>query len=398
MNAVRDEELFPRPGSELKGRLDSLLDTIDDIFPLPSRFRAGLPRDVADLSRSLTDRRSERDDGYLGKPAALSAYLRYFLPWNVYRLGRLLPALPMNLVDGAAITDLGSGPLTFPIALWLSRPDLRSVRLEFRCLDRTGKVLEEGRTLFSALTAGSDTPWKIRTIRGSLGTRIEGGKAALVIAANVLNELFWDDRTPVVEQAERKAGFLSALAREDGRILVVEPGIPRSGEFISALRAAFIGLGRDPLSPCTHASACPMPGGRRGAKWCHFAFETEDAPARLHKLSAAAGIPKERATLSFLYAGALQESAERAPAEQAPATKARLPVRVISDPFPLEDGGAGRYSCSILGLTLVAGRRSSVEGLESGSRVEFPVPGAHPPRDSKSGAVVLELPVQGAGR
>ncbi len=392
MSAERDERLFPRPSADLRGRLDALLDTIDDISPLPSRFRAGLPRDVAELSRSLTDKRSERDDGYLGKPAALSAYLRYFLPWNVYRLGRLLPALHIDLADGDAITDLGSGPLTFPIALWLSRPDLRALRLEFRCLDRTGKVLEEGKTLFSALVAGTDTPWKIRTIRGSLGTRIEGGKAALVTAANVLNELFWDDRTPVVEQAERKAGFLSALARDDGKILVVEPGIPRSGEFIAALRAAFIDLGRDPLAPCTHALACPMPGGRRGAKWCHFAFDTEAAPARLHKLSAAAGIPKERATLSFLYAGAVRA----APA--APASAGRLPVRLISDAFPLAEGGAGRYACSALGLTLVAGRRNAVEGLESGSLVEFPIPKGHPLRDPKSGAAVLELPDQTPGR
>ncbi len=404
MSTARGGDLFPRLPEDSRGRLESLLDTIDDIFPLPARFRAGLGRDVADLSRSLTDRRSERDDGYLGKPAALSAYLRYFLPWNVYRLARLLPALPLDLADGDAVTDLGSGPLTLPIALWLSRPELRAVKLEFRCLDRTGKVLEEGRTLFAALTAGTDTPWKIRTIRGSLGTRIEGGKAAVVTAVNVLNELFWDDRTPVAEQAERKAGFLSALARDDGKVLVVEPGIPRSGEFIAALRAAFIDAGRDPLAPCTHASACPMPGGHRGAKWCHFAFDTDQAPARLHKLSAAAGIPKERATLSFLLAGpagsaatasgaAQEAAAEGAPAaKRAPRAGVRLPVRVISDAFPLAEGGAGRYACAEPGLILVAGRRNAVEALPSGALVEFAAPGSRPRQDPKSGAAVLELP------
>lgn len=402
MNATPKGKLFPRPDAELRRRMDSILDLIDKTFPLPSRFRAGLPRDVAALSRSLTDKRSDRDDGYLGKPASLSAYLRYFLPWNIYRLARLLPSLPLDLADGDSITDLGSGPLTVPIALWLARPDLRSKRLEFRCLDRTGKVLEAGSALFAALVAGTNTPWKIRTIRGSLGTRIEGGKAALVTAANVLNELFWDDRTPVAEQAERKASFLSALANGDGSILVVEPGIPRSGEFITALRAAFIELGRDPLSPCPHALECPFPGGRRGAKWCHFAFETEDAPARLHKLSAAAGIPKERATLSFLLSGPVADRTAAAAAVSnasaaarttvaAGAPEAKLPVRIISDVFPLDEGGAGRYACSERGLTLVAGTRRAVEELESGDLVDFPVMRGRELRDPKSGAFVVEI-------
>jgi hypothetical protein len=371
--------------------MDALIDLIDKTFPLPSRFRAGLPRDVAALSRSLTDKRSDRDDGYLGKPAPLSAYLRYFLPWNVYRLARLLPALAIDLADGDSVTDLGSGPLTVPIALWLARPDLRSKRLDFRCLDRTGKVLDAGNALFSALVAGTNCPWKIRTIRGSLGTRIEGGKAALVTAANVLNELFWEDRTPVAEQAERKAGFLSALAGDRGAVLVVEPGIPRSGEFISALRAAFIELGRNPLAPCTHALACPMSGGHRGAKWCHFAFETDDAPPRLHKLSAAAGIPKERATLSFLYSGPRIDPAMVPTAFSATAAGKGLAVRVISDAFPLDEGGAGRYACSEQGLTLVAGSRRDVEALESGILLEFPQKGGREIRDPKSGALVLEI-------
>jgi ribosomal protein RSM22 (predicted rRNA methylase) len=282
-------EIFPPLAPGLGAEMGRLLETIDAAFPIPSRHRAELPRDVASLSRALTSARSDREGGYLGKPAELSAYLRYFLPWNVFRLSRLLPSLDIGLKDGDAVTDLGSGPLTVPIALYLSRPDLRDRRLEFRCLDRTGKVLDAGASLFEKLRAGAGCAWKIRKIKGSLGTRIDGPKAALVTAANVLNELFWDDRHPAAEQAERKAAFLSALARDDGRILIVEPGIPRSGEFVSALRDSFIGLGRNPLSPCPHAEACPLPGGRRGAKWCHFAFDTDEAPERLHRLSAAAG-------------------------------------------------------------------------------------------------------------
>jgi ribosomal protein RSM22 (predicted rRNA methylase) len=209
----------------------------------------------------------------------------------------------MDLRDGDAVTDLGSGPYTVPIALFLSRPDLREKRLEFRCLDRTGKVLEAGAAIFEALRASSACGWKLRSIRGSLGTRIEGPKAALVTAANVFNELFWDERHPASAEGARKAPFLSALAREDGTILVVEPGIPRSGEFMSALRDACLALGRQPLAPCTHTEACPLPGGRRGAKWCHFAFDTDEAP------NACGACPRPRA---YRRSGPLSASCMRA--------------------------------------------------------------------------------------
>lgn len=381
------DTLFPLLASERQADLERLLRTIDEVFPVPARHRSQLPRDVAELSRSLTASRADRDGGYLGKPAELSAYLRYFLPWNIFRLSRLLPSLSVELNDGDAVTDLGSGPLTVPIALWIARPDLRGKRLEFRCLDRTGKVLEAGSRIFSELSAASGGAWKIRSIRGSLGTRIDGPKAALATAANVLNELFWDDRHPVEEQAERKALLLSALARDDGKILVVEPGIPRSGEFVSALRGAFIGIGRFPLAPCPHSAPCPLPGGRRGAKWCHFAFETGEAPESLHRLSSAAGIPKERATLSFLLAGGLSAAAE--------AQSESLAVRVVSDAFPVGDYRYGRYGCCGNGLALIAANKAKIEALPSGALLSVARPPQTQPRDEKSGALVFSLDERG---
>ena len=97
--------------------LDRLPGLIDKVFPLPERFRVGLPRDVAELSRLLTSGRPERGASYLGKPALLSAYLRYFLPWNIYRLSRLFTSLPLELKPHDAVNDLGAGPLTLAAAL-----------------------------------------------------------------------------------------------------------------------------------------------------------------------------------------------------------------------------------------------------------------------------------------
>ncbi|MDR2364087.1 MAG: rRNA methyltransferase, partial [Spirochaetaceae bacterium] len=367
------ETLFPPLGAGIRPLLEGLPALIDRVFPLPRRFRAGLPREVAELSRLLTSGRGEREDGYLGRPGLLSAYLRYFLPWNVYRLCRLLPALPLPLAAGDALTDLGSGPLTLPLALWISRPDLRGLSLEFRCLDRTGAVLEAGKALFAAL-AGKDPPWVIKTIRASLGAPVHGPRAALVTAVNMYNEVSGQGAPGPF--TERQARLLSALAGEGGSVLVVEPGAPRSGEFIAALRAALVKQGRFPLAPCPHGGVCPLPGGLipggRGpagrAKWCHFAFTTGDAPRDLHRLSAASGFPKERAVLSFLLAGPRTGNPPAPPGSP-------LPVRIVSDPFPLpQTGKYGRYGCSALGLILVTGSREQTDPWTPGTLLRLTPP------------------------
>jgi hypothetical protein len=193
--------------------------------------------------------------------------------------------------------------------------------------------------------------------------------------------------------AERQARLLSALTESSGSVLIVEPGIPRSGEFISLLRLSLIEEGRKPLSPCAHSLACPLPGGRpknskdtgksAKAKWCHFAFDTEDAPEELHRLSAASGIPKERAVLSFLLAGPVSSgvSGHRK-------TGARVKIRIISDSFPAGDTW-GRYGCSERGLVLVTGSRKSLEVMPSGALGELPL--AEGLVDAKSGALIARV-------
>jgi len=420
---------------------------IDGVFPLPLRFRSGLKRDVAELSRLLTSGREERGASYLGKPALLSAYLRYFLPWNIYRLCRLFAALPLELKAGDAVNDLGAGPLTLAASLWISRPDLRNIPLEFRCLDRTAVVLEAGKKIFSALAAGTSghagsgngntashsppCPWEIRTIHGELrlgrgksgdarrpaglSAEIRGKPAALSAAINVYNELFWNfspvDTDGLKQFAGNQARLLSSLTEKSGSILVVEPGIPRSGEFIAMLRSGLTEESRLPLSPCVHSGPCPLPGGRLAgraggkAKWCHFAFDTDDAPEELQRLSAAAGIPKERAVLSFILAGPVSadikaktgsmigaENTGRLPANAGRPVK----IRVISDAFPAGGNGAGkrgqgneswvRYGCCERGLVLVTGSRENLESAASGALEELTIGDGL--LDAKSGALI----------
>jgi hypothetical protein len=229
-----------------------------------------------------------------------------------------------------------------------------------------------------------------------------GSPARLVTAVNFFNELYENipphDSVLFRRFADKQASFLSSLAAEDGSLLVIEPGVPRSGEFIAALRDSFLKRGRRPAAPCPHTGICPFPGGRglHKNRWCHFAFDTEGAAPALVKLSAAAGIPKERATLSFICTGPAG-AGNRDNAGNGKA--AMVPVRIISDPFPVSSGGKpgavfGRYGCSGRGLILVRGGRELVEDYEPGFLTELVFQGTER-RDLKSGALILVPPARG---
>jgi len=398
------------PLPQTRRLLEGIPALIDRVFPLPARFRSSLPKDVAELSRLLTSGRGERGLSYMGRDSLLSAYLRYFLPWNLYRLCRLLPGLDITLSPGDMVIDLGCGPLTFAAALWLCRGDLRSVPLEFICVDRNRSALDAGKIFFQAL-AGENCPWKTRIIKGDLKTVKEtnaglGRAAALVCAANVFNEMYGDisrsGETDISYNAEKASRLLEGFGAAASAFLIVEPGFPRCGEFISLLRGAFLERGIMPLSPCPHDNICPMrsPGPYKSLRvkkrWCHFAFETGDAPEALHKLSHAAGLPKERAVLSFLLARKRAASYGRAaPAERA-TSGAENTLRIISDAFPLPYGSFGRYCCSGRGLVLLADKKNVMDNLPCGSLIDGAV--LKNERDTKSGALIARLPgTEGVG-
>jgi hypothetical protein len=378
--------------------LASLMEIIAALFPLTPARRRGLARDVAELSRLLTAGRGDRPGGYLSQPPLLSAYLRYFLPWNVYRLSRILPALPLPLADGDRVTDLGAGPLTLAAALWLYRPELRSLALEFRCVDHAAPALEAGRAIFRALDGGVAS-WTIKTVRSPLERRLRGRDSALVSAINVYNERYWAiphrDSAGLAAFARREGRRLAALAAPEGRILIMEPGLPRSAEFIARLREALRDLGRMPRAPCSHAGPCPFPGGwdqggQKKGKWCHFRFAAQDAPPALRALSAAAGLPKEWAVLSYLLAGGA------AWAGAAPSN--RLDMRIISGAFALGKAErSGRYACSSRGPVLVAGQTPAIESLQAGSLFSAALPETEI-RDPKSGALVVNIPNEAVPR
>jgi ribosomal protein RSM22 (predicted rRNA methylase) len=294
------------------------------------------------------------------------------------------------------ITDFGSGPLTLPIALWMSMPSLRDKNIEFRCYDINRHILKTGEELFARISGGnagrSRVNWKIKTIASSLMEARCEKKSALVTAVNVYNELYWKlnaaDMDSLVSFADGEAARLSSFCADDGAVLIVEPGIPRSGTFIAYIRERFIERGFSLCAPCTHHADCPMETSkiqRRSAKWCHFTFSTHEAPESLLNLSRTAFLPKERGVLSFLLAHkGRKENEQKNPGSN----HANLPVRIISDPFPLPDSRHARYGCSEKGLVLLTGNREKIAARRSGSLVSVRITGTKP-HDKKSGAIVV---------
>jgi hypothetical protein len=322
----------------------------------------------------------------------LNAYLRYFLPWNVLKLSRLLPSLfaERALPDGGTVVDLGSGPLTVPVALWISLPAMRDRSLSFVCVDRNGAALDAGKRLFHAL-AGDGCRWKIRTMRAALDSRLGLQGADLVTAVNVANELFQavpQGNTDKLEgRAAKFARLLSACAGAEGRLFAAEPGVPRSAQALSVLRTALTDAGFAVEAPCTHAEKCAMAGGRKGTKWCHFNIDAEGAPEALRRLSTRASLPKEKLTLSFLLAARGGKAAKGAAAAREDGI---LNVRVISDSFLLPGNKSGRYACCEKGLTLISGEAVAIARYESGSLFRASAT-ASAPRDPKTGALLVEV-------
>lgn len=324
---IHSPYLITRPTQPMGELLNHYGELLRRVLPLKAAHFRELPRAIADLSRLLTEERRDMNRPYWSNPRFLSAYAWYFLPWNLYRLGCLLPNLELSLKDHDVVLDLGSGPLTLPQALWLARPDLRSVRLTFVCSDTATQPLELGRALFTALATEeyadpATIPWKIRIARAGLeqalkeagrkprglGLSIEQKKntpserthgAALILAGNILNELKPPRSVAMDIHVRALCWRLTRALAPGGQALLVEPGNRLGGKILSLLRKNALELGLSALAPCPHQQSCPMLE-RHCTSWCHFGLDAQFAPEWLQELSALAGLDKSRASLSAL--------------------------------------------------------------------------------------------------
>jgi hypothetical protein len=377
--AMGTPRLFPPPSTPLNTALADLGPLLEAVHPLRPKHRQALPGGIRRLSDWLTTSRDERPRDYLSRPENLAAYLHFFLPWNIYRQGRLLQGLGLDLPDGARIVDLGAGPLTFLLALWCARPDLRSRTLHYMAVDRSGPPLKAGEDLFAAMAPGS--AWQVRTVRSIVGDRTP--PADLLVLANFLNEIELgrgrdEDEDVFAPLLDRWA----AASADSGRVLLIEPGTRPAARRLTALRRSALQRGWSVEAPCPHGGECPQSGQGRGP-WCHFTFPPVGVPAWLAQLSHRSRLPKDRASLSFLVLRGPGQASPPRPDSESDV------VRIVSEAFDLPDGGSGRYACTARGLALLTSdSRPDGPGPAPGEALRVTWP-ERPRRDAKSGALVV---------
>lgn len=421
---TRENGFFPPLPPAACRALAFLPEALKRVRPLNAAQRRALPEDAAELSRLLTAERAALRRSYWLSPAFVSAYLYYFLPWNLLRLTRLFSSLSLpdprsSAPGGSLLVDVGSGPLTLPIALWMARPDLEDAPLDIFALDSAPQPLELGRTLFRTLGEMTGRRvWPLHTARGPLErlARIvrgptppfAGGHARLwlVAAANVLNEIpvrpgrkraFGKSRgdgadcgpgggeTPAADILRFLSSRSSASGPEAPALLAVEPGTRLGGRTIMALRERAEESGFSALAPCPHNAVCPLLKSR-GRAWCHFTFDCAGAPGWLEHLSGEAGLAKTSLSLSFLLLRREKTTRkDEKPSGGGSNGEEQVAARVLSSPFAVPGlEGKARYACCANGLLLL----EDAAGLAQGELLRVRL-ARNMPRDVKSGALII---------
>ena len=402
--------------SALSRETVSILNSFDEIIqgvrPLNSRQLQQLPEHIRDLSHQLTDDRASRRLGYMNDNVQLSSYVRYYTWWNLVRLTRLFANIPASVFPTKDCTclDLGSGPLTVVTALWLARPELRKLRLIWYCLDVSANSMALGEDIYLSIAAKAKAadetiePWQIIRVKGPFGTPIKQ-KAGFLTCANMFNELDQASDMPPEFQTKKYYEQIERYCEKGAGVLLVEPGVPKAARTLSLLRTRFIKDGRTIAAPCPHAEECPMSGFKAYTgsknKWCNYAFSTEDAPARLQKLSVTAKLPKERATLSFIAVASSAVSSSAVVSTGSTTDTTATSIRITSDKLRLPNYMCGYYACSRFGLALVKLPDENNTRLpkppfrpQSGDLIQVQVKTKTPdslPKDEKSGAVIIAL-------
>lgn len=386
------QALFPPLSDEARHVLEILPAILDNVWPLNNAHKASLPDDIRELSRLLTCQRGVLDMPYWSRPGFISAYLYYFLPWNIIRLARLLQGLPLPDAAGSdspLLVDLGSGPLSLPIALWIVKKHWRHLPLHVVAVDSSPRPLDLGRKIFAAIGQQLNMPiWPVRLLRGNLknlprilaSLHSNGSAPLLISAANVIVENVVHTRRRGAAQPSQDgeygedsghlaAMFQNLLAAPNDRLaqpwrLFVEPGTRLGGAAIMRLRAEALKYSLQALAPCVHNQPCPLldapvSSSRLPSSWCHFLLDVQCAPRWLKDISAAAGLAKQGLSLSPLLLG---PKTGQAPAENGEG----LATRIISAPITVPSlRQKARYGCCRLGKCLVA----NAENLPSGSLV-----------------------------
>ncbi len=405
------KELFTEFDTFTQKGLSLIYPLLDKIIPMKASHKKELPYACKDLSEYLTVDREFLSRPYWTSPRLLSAYFHFFMQWNLIRLTKLFPSLNFGtLPQKATFIDLGSGPLTLPIALWLSRKDLRTKKITFICCDIAPQPLQIGKHLFEELKKNLDphSPWQIKILRtpNHKALRQINERPFLITMGNVLNESDEKKNISTHEQITQIFTDASLTLAENGKIFVVEPGTRQGARMIQILRnlvtkqhieddyenefedndnfentirSQFITENfiedfenEDApfkiLSPCPKDIACPLANKflNKQNAWCHFNAKATHIPKELKLLSQKAGLDKDSISLSYLFLAKNEEATTILKHENT-----QKKARIISDAFLVPRfKGRARYACHEKGLLLLLDSAKYQTGTLC--EVEFP--------------------------
>ncbi|MBR3663334.1 MAG: hypothetical protein IKN64_01610 [Desulfovibrio sp.] len=394
--------LFAEKMDSVAADMKDLENVLHAVRPLSPHHKKTLAEDVFHLSRLLTEQRREMAQPYWSSPRFISAYLYYFMPWNLLRLARMLSTMTLPKPDGkqTLLLDLGSGPATLPLALALAKPDFRELPLHIVCQDKSQQILGIGRDLLEAMVPNWKVtllPCSMAQVKAQYSAKVGHERPFLVTQANLLNELVirrnrhqgTRDESPLSEDAweqeenvsffeQRLESFLrhvdSLFGETPLHLLCFEPGTRLGGKIIMHLREKARSLGFAVDCPCTHHKPCPLMQGKMRRSWCHFTCKTHSVPEWLADISRKACLSKDTLSLAPLF---LHKRSKK--------TTLTDTARIISAPFSVPGiAGYARYACSAHGLLLVEDNKS----LVSGATIKLPKELGRE-KDAKSGAIIV---------
>lgn len=178
---------------------------------------------------------------------------------------------PYTMLDIGA----GTGAASWAAATLLGLMDLT-------CLEREGAMRRLGSKL---MEYGPQVLRNAKWLEHDLDTDAIPGKADLVIASYVLNEMSEDGRKRAIEKLWDSVQMV---------LLLVEPGTPAGFFHLYEARGMLLERGAHIAAPCPHEAECP----KSHDDWCHFVCRV--ARSRLHKQLKGGEAPYEDEKFSYI--------------------------------------------------------------------------------------------------
>ena len=211
------------------------------------------------------------------------AYLAFRFPATYCAMHQAIIYTQQVMPDFAptSVLDVGAGPATASLAALSAFPTLADIKL----LEPNLYLQQLGQRLLQQTTPATMAEWIAHRFNATPATIDRSHD--LVLAGYMLNEIWDDQRSQVLDQA------LEALwAQTHDVMIMVEPGTPQGQRTLLHAREKLMSLGGYVVAPCPHDAACALAASTQDeTRWCHFSVRVERS--KLHKAT------KDQATVGY---------------------------------------------------------------------------------------------------